>query len=436
LFHVQTEDSGVSNPHIFTHLFHDGVILASKKMVYDANSDVDVVKGLMQAQHKSVLRELKSGTYDGKIRQYLGAPPGTGDVDYDEVSVETDDIKTPTPVPVKKPTTVGAVADLGDPGKIPAGANIGHPSATDVSAAFRAISHASAQMNVGRRTGTTAPPPASPEEAADLVFGAPNAAPPPPGSGVWSGKPEHAQERPFDRTGNFPAMKTDTKGRTVPPATAEGSDPRGKVMPGVRPGTTVPPPAKPPTTPPGARPIPRSTGAPPPVPGAAPRPAGTIPATNRPSGSPPPVNAPAARPPMVQGNPVRPPGTATPVAGSRTAAGPTGAPQPNRPAAPARPAGSTAAPAGAAPGTQPPAGPPRQGQQSSANVIVARPAVIVGAPPQVVGGPGAGARRSGTGPREAIAVPPSDSIFGKDLISEKSLDEVIMAYLSEDANEE
>ena len=30
---------------------------------------------------------------------------------------------------------------------------------------------------------------------------------------------------------------------------------------------------------------------------------------------------------------------------------------------------------------------------------------------------------------------PGDSIFGEDLISEKSLDEVILAYLSEDADE-
>jgi hypothetical protein len=79
LFHVQTEDSGIQNPHIYTHLFHEGVILGSKKMVYDAEADVDVVKGLMQAQHKSVLRELKSGFFDEKIKQYLGdAPPGAG----------------------------------------------------------------------------------------------------------------------------------------------------------------------------------------------------------------------------------------------------------------------------------------------------------------------------------------------------------------------
>jgi hypothetical protein len=36
VFHVQTEDSGVDNPHIFTHLFHGGVILSSRKLDYDA----------------------------------------------------------------------------------------------------------------------------------------------------------------------------------------------------------------------------------------------------------------------------------------------------------------------------------------------------------------------------------------------------------------
>ena len=32
LWHVQTEDSGVQNPHLFTHLFHDGTILATKRL--------------------------------------------------------------------------------------------------------------------------------------------------------------------------------------------------------------------------------------------------------------------------------------------------------------------------------------------------------------------------------------------------------------------
>jgi hypothetical protein len=50
--------------------------------------------------------------------------------------------------------------------------------------------------------------------------------------------------------------------------------------------------------------------------------------------------------------------------------------------------------------------------------------MIVGAPPQTT----AAARRV----RDSV----SGETFGKDLISERSLDEVIMAYLSEDAGEE
>ena len=34
LFHVQTEDSGIENPHVITHLFHGGNILASQKREY------------------------------------------------------------------------------------------------------------------------------------------------------------------------------------------------------------------------------------------------------------------------------------------------------------------------------------------------------------------------------------------------------------------
>ena len=32
VFHVQTEDSGIINPHVFSHLFHGGVILSSRKL--------------------------------------------------------------------------------------------------------------------------------------------------------------------------------------------------------------------------------------------------------------------------------------------------------------------------------------------------------------------------------------------------------------------
>jgi hypothetical protein len=86
IFHVQTEDSGVLSPHLFTHLFHAGVIVSTRKLVYDAGSDEGAIKSLMQAQHKAVMKDLKRGTFDDKIDQYLGEtegllPRGVGVVD-------------------------------------------------------------------------------------------------------------------------------------------------------------------------------------------------------------------------------------------------------------------------------------------------------------------------------------------------------------------
>ena len=76
VFHVQTEDSGVLSPHLFTHLFHGGVIVSTRKLVYDSGSAEDAIKALMQAQHKAVLKDLKKGAFDDKIDQYLGGTPG------------------------------------------------------------------------------------------------------------------------------------------------------------------------------------------------------------------------------------------------------------------------------------------------------------------------------------------------------------------------
>jgi hypothetical protein len=64
------------NPHLFTHLFHEGVIVSTRKYVYDAGSNEDAIKGLMQAQHKAVMKDLKKGVFDEKIDQYLGGTPG------------------------------------------------------------------------------------------------------------------------------------------------------------------------------------------------------------------------------------------------------------------------------------------------------------------------------------------------------------------------
>ena len=71
IFHVQTEDSGLASPHLFTHLFQGGVIISTRKLVYDAGSAEDAIKGLMQAQHKVVMKDLKRGAFDDKLDLYL-----------------------------------------------------------------------------------------------------------------------------------------------------------------------------------------------------------------------------------------------------------------------------------------------------------------------------------------------------------------------------
>jgi hypothetical protein len=68
VYHVQTEDSGRGNPHIITHLFVGGNILASRKTSYAdiaaAENLAQVVRELMEEQHKEMLRNLVNGVYD------------------------------------------------------------------------------------------------------------------------------------------------------------------------------------------------------------------------------------------------------------------------------------------------------------------------------------------------------------------------------------
>jgi len=105
VFHVQTEDSGVANPHIFTHLFHGGVILSTRKLVYDPDSADDVVKALMQSQHKAVLKELKGGAFTDKINQYLGNHP---DLLPFEASTDGGAAEKTEPTPLLDPSELAA----------------------------------------------------------------------------------------------------------------------------------------------------------------------------------------------------------------------------------------------------------------------------------------------------------------------------------------
>lgn len=87
VFHVQTEDSGVNNPHIITLLYLGGTILASKKTSYADIIKMEnleqVVEELMKDQHKEMLRRLKAGEFDARAFGAQPDPTGKSQVTAD-----------------------------------------------------------------------------------------------------------------------------------------------------------------------------------------------------------------------------------------------------------------------------------------------------------------------------------------------------------------
>jgi hypothetical protein len=104
IFHVQTEDSGTGNPHLFTHLFFEGSILASKRGQYDPSLSEEEVRTMMQAQHKAILKELKQAAYDERITSFFEMRGETFHAD----DALTTRVEAPVPDPVAKPVTAKA----------------------------------------------------------------------------------------------------------------------------------------------------------------------------------------------------------------------------------------------------------------------------------------------------------------------------------------
>ncbi|MDO3377477.1 hypothetical protein [Geoalkalibacter halelectricus] len=117
LYHVQTEDGGLKNPCIITHLYRGGTIVASQKTSYADIIKADglsaIVEDLMKEQHKTLLRRLKDGEFDALIAQRFPAVPA--------LSIAPDEKLAPAPpqapgpaVPSPPPAGQGAVASLDD----------------------------------------------------------------------------------------------------------------------------------------------------------------------------------------------------------------------------------------------------------------------------------------------------------------------------------
>jgi hypothetical protein len=127
LFHVQTEDSGLENPHVITHLFHGGNIMVSRKGDYSdrlGSADIETdVRKLMESQHKTMLKGLQGGEFDSVIQQRVGPNvfkdttdtadtmsallPESGDAEPVQA------IETPTPVtpPTPEPAAAASAED-------------------------------------------------------------------------------------------------------------------------------------------------------------------------------------------------------------------------------------------------------------------------------------------------------------------------------------
>jgi hypothetical protein len=120
VYHVQTEDSGVNNPHIITHLFVGGNILASKKTSYadilNAENLSEVVRELMEEQHKEMLRNLINGVYDTFEATVPHYQPGQLAMDSGPAQVRMQPGQSmggpAKPPPVVAPPTAPAVAAL------------------------------------------------------------------------------------------------------------------------------------------------------------------------------------------------------------------------------------------------------------------------------------------------------------------------------------
>ena len=127
MYHIQTEDSGLENPHIITHLFVGGNILASKKTSYadivGAENLPQVVRELMEEQHKEMLRNLINGVYDdidaAYAQQAKSFQPGEIKADGQTLQMPPAMTAAPRAAPAAPPPTAHAPAASAGPRPLP-----------------------------------------------------------------------------------------------------------------------------------------------------------------------------------------------------------------------------------------------------------------------------------------------------------------------------
>jgi hypothetical protein len=112
LFHVQTEDSGKAHPHVISHVYYGGTILASEKHEYEdllgASDLTEAVRALMEGQHKAMVARLKQGALDAIIAERLTDPnEATGSGVGDAPRAAPAPAPAPAPMPATRPPAPG-----------------------------------------------------------------------------------------------------------------------------------------------------------------------------------------------------------------------------------------------------------------------------------------------------------------------------------------
>lgn len=410
VFHIQTEDSGVNHPHIITHLFMDGGrILKSVKTSYAehvGNEKMnETVRGMMKEQHKAMFIALRDGQFDHLVDG--GAPKAkTGEVAA----------KPSEPTVAASPATADAAAKTNDAlaTATEAPRTVPEPDAAAADAtAGSPAEPGAAEPPPAALAAVPAPEPTTPELADDdddTVADAAAAAAVAPAAVISSDLLAPGIEGPFRAAASAapaaPSASTTRLGIAVPAPSAYGAAAKGPV-------------ADP--APSAAAALAQTTSSPS---GTAKKPSSVRDLTldfdaldaREPS-------SPKESPRLFRENDLPPPppnlfarGGVAPSAPYRSSVGPGRRADPReeaedraatgpRPAAKPSPSGSPARPASAAPSSG--------ARAPDQRYAPARPATIFGA--------NATANR-----------PPSTSIFSDELISDKSLDEVILSYLAED----
>lgn len=117
-FHVQTEDSGVDLPFITTHVFIGGNILATKKTSYEdiitSNNLNEIVRSIMDDQHKKVIVAIKRGRIDknGPVKRKVEPEPVATEAKTETVGKELPAVPVAPEVAPEAPVAVNTEAGL------------------------------------------------------------------------------------------------------------------------------------------------------------------------------------------------------------------------------------------------------------------------------------------------------------------------------------